>query len=425
MKNKTLGALIVVVSGASIIAQADPVTVNQVGVGTRAYSMANNYVALSSDMSGIFWNPAALSFLPVREFQAAFDILDNHNNAEFGGTKTESDVRRIRLSNIGFLASIPASQGGLTFAGSFQSPFIFDDNPTFAGTYRNVKNQTLAINQDYKSYGGLNYISGAFGLQVAPGFGIGAAASLVVGSEKTSKVFYRTTDGAVLDTYGDDYYDQIMDRGYVGYDFRLGMFYLPAENVRVGMRLSLPQTIWFDEDFSEEYPGSALQSYSSNPTGQLLSSYSGAMGVAVKLPYLTVSSELRARAPYDIAYPDERIPSSSPAAHVKMGAGLGLEVPLFNTKWVARCGYSWDEYDPFVFVRKYDHENIIWDMDGLSARQDRNLLTGGIAYVDKNWCVEGAYGYQAWKLDTQFDRNVTLGENYNLNRFTLSFSIHY
>jgi hypothetical protein len=424
MKKKTLFNLCVVLTGMVITAHADPVTVNQVGVGTRAYSLANNYVALSSDMSGVYWNPAALAFLPVREFQAAFDILDNHNVSEFGGVNTESNVRRIRLSNIGFLTSLPATQGGLTFAGSFQAPFIFDDNPTFMGTYRNVNNQSLNVEQDYKGYGGLNFITGAFGLQVAQGFGVGAALSFVVGSEKTSRDFYQTTDGVVLKVY-DDYFHQSIDRGYIGYDCRVGLFYLPTEMIRIGMRLSLPQTIWFDENFSEDYPKSASQTYSANPTGQLYSSYSGAMGVAVRMPFLTVSTELRARAPYDIAYPDWKIPSSSAAAHVKMGAGLGLEAPIFTSKWVARCGYSWDQYDPYAFVRKYDHEPMSWDMFGLSSKQDRNLLTGGIAYVDKNWCIEGAYGYQLWKLDTQWDSNIVLKENRNMNRFTLSFSIHY
>jgi hypothetical protein len=120
-------------------------------------------------------------------------------------------------------------------------------------------------------------------------------------------------------------------------------------------------------------------------------------------------------------YPDEKIPASSPAAHVKMGAGLGVEAPLFNTKLVARCGYSWDQYDPFLFVRKYDNESTNWNMDGLSSKKSRSLLTGGLAYVDKNWCLEGAYGYQAWQLDTK----GTLTENYNQHRVTLSFSLHF
>jgi hypothetical protein len=424
MKKKFYCRIIIAVTGFYGIVNADPVAINQVGVGARAFSMANNYVALSNDISGVYWNPAALSFLPVREFQAAVDVLDQKNNADFAGLQERSDIRRIRLSSIGALASVPASRGGFTFAGAVQTPFIFDDNPSFQGTYRNANNRTISLDQQYKGYGSLTYISGAFGLQVAPGLGVGATASMVVGSERIHKILFRQTDGAVLDTYYDNY-DQTMDRGNIGYDLRFGMFYSPFEMLRFGMRLSLPQHIWFTEDYSEFYPNTDSLPYSDSFSGQLLSSYSGAMGVAVRLPYLTVSSEIRARAPYDVVYADEQIPSSSPAAHVRMGLGLGVEAPVSTTKLVVRGGYSWDQYDPFLFVRKYDGESISWSTDGLTAKKNRNLLSAGLAYVDDKWSIEGAYGYQTWTPATQRENVPLLTENYALNRFTLSFSVHY
>ena len=405
------------------VINADPVTVNDIGVGARAFSFANNYVALSNDMSGIFWNPAALSFLPVREFQAAFDILDNRNTVDLSGVNKKSDVRRIRLSDAGFLASIPTSKGGLTFAGSVQTPYIFDDNPSFKGAYTDDSNRVINVDQDYKGYGGLTYISGAFGLQVAPGFGIGVTASLVTGSEKTRRILYLTTNGSLLDIVNDDY-DLSIDRGYIGYDFRFGLFYAPSNIIRLGMRLSLPQQIWFDEDWSETYPGTDVRSFSPKYSGKLLSSYSGAIGAAMRLPFLTVSTELRARAPYDIAYPDEKIPQSSAAAQMKMGAGIGVEVPIYMSKVLVRGGYSWDQYDPFVFVRQYDNENIIWDEDALNDYKFRSLVTCGLAYVDDNWCIEGAYGYQTWNFDSKFD-NVILAEHHQLHRFTISFAVRY
>jgi hypothetical protein len=429
MKNKIYCTIIIGMTALSGIVKADPVTINQVGVGARAFSMANNYVALSNDLSGIFWNPAALSFLPVREFQGGIDILDNRNNADFNGTRERSDVRRIRLSSLGFLSAIPASRGGLTFAGAVQSPYIFEDNPTFSGMYRKG-DKTISLDQQFKGYGSLTYLSGAFGVQVAPGFGVGATASLVLGSERIHKIFSRYTDGQFNDPINDDY-DQTIDRGNVGYDFRIGLFYSPVESLRFGMRITLPQTIWFNEDYFEYYPGTDSLPYGDSFTGKLLSSYSGALGFALKLPYVTVSSEVRARAPYDMVYADENIPTSSPAAHARVGFGAGAEVPLFSTKWVARAGYSWDEYDPFQFVRKYtpkysdEKDAIDWNTGAMSAKKARNLLSAGLAYVENRWSVEGAYGYQTWELNTQVDQGALLEENYALQRFTLSLSIHY
>jgi hypothetical protein len=173
--------------------------------------------------------------------------------------------------------------------------------------------------------------------------------------------------------------------------------------------------------FPKYIRGTDVLPYHSSSSGQLLSSYSGALGIAVKLPYLTATSEVRARAPYDVVFIDEQIPKSSPAAHSKMGAGLGLEAPIPVSKMVFRCGYSWDEYDPFLFISKYDGESTDWGTDGVTAKNGRNLFTGGLAYVANNWCLEAAYGYQIWKLDTK----GTLAENHNLQRFSLSFSLHY
>jgi hypothetical protein len=261
MKIKTICSAIILLTGLLTFIKAEPVMVNQVGAGARAYSLANNYVALSNDVSGVFWNPAALSFLPIREFQISIDGLDNHNSADFHGTNEVSDVRRLRMSNVGYLLSIPATQGGLSVAATVQTPYIFDDNPTFNGVYSNVKNQTIQIQQDYKGYGGLTLIGGAFGIQLAPGFGIGASVSIVSGSEKIHRIVDQKTNGVWLDVINDDY-DYTAERKYIGYDCRLGLFYAPASIIRLGMRFSLPQQIWFDENISEVYPGDRCASLS-------------------------------------------------------------------------------------------------------------------------------------------------------------------
>ena len=53
------------------------------GFGARAFSMANNYVALSNDLSAIYWNPAAMSFSLTREFQVTFDMSSLNGTSTF------------------------------------------------------------------------------------------------------------------------------------------------------------------------------------------------------------------------------------------------------------------------------------------------------------------------------------------------------
>jgi hypothetical protein len=374
-------------------------------------------VAAANDMSAIYWNPAALSFMPVREFQIASDMLTNTSSTSFYGTNQESSVRRLRLSDVGFLTSLPTSRGGLTFGVSLQNPFIFDNNPSFNGSNGNIQDKDT-----YRGYGSLNYWSGAFGLQMAPGLGVGAAISLVTGTEKIKHSFLKLTSGYIADGIYDNY-DDTKERDYFGYDIRLGLLYLLPNNlVRIGARLTLPQTIWFDE----------TSSFSGDYKGQLFSSFNGAIGVAGNLPFMTLSTELRFRAPYDYMTPDEAIPSTSPAHQLKIGAGAGAEIPLFKSNFLFRMGYSWDQYDLYQFAMQYDGETTgfdqndqtSWGTAGYSVVKDRGQVTAGLAYVISNISFEASYGYQFWKL-TASDGINTRYDNDRLQRVLVSMSLRY
>jgi hypothetical protein len=417
---KNIITLAIALSGCIGLINADITMINQTGVGGRAYSFANNYVALSNDISSVYWNPAALSFLPVREFQVSTDIVRNFTTADFYGTEEKTGVQRLRLDNIGFLTSVPTNKGGLTFAGAYQSPYIFDDNPSFSGSYTNSSNEAVQVDRNYRSYGNLNFWSGACGLQIAQGLGIGASFSLVSGKENIRNILYRLTDGSIANDTNDDY-DNSTVRDYIGYDVRLGLMYTPNSDLRFGLRLVLPQTIWFDESANETYPHSNLYEASGSWKGELNSSYSGAIGVAYAFRFMTLSSEVRFRAPYDFVFPNEVIPDNCIAHRTNMGAGLGAEAPLWSTKMILRAGYSWDQYDPYSFVKKYDGESIDWSGNGLNVDEDRNLVTAGLAYITSSWCIEGGYGCQFWKVNTD---NI-LKEEHVLHRFLLSFSFRY
>jgi long-subunit fatty acid transport protein len=411
MKKNYRALIIGLVIGCISVAKGDALAINQVGVGARAFSFANNYVAAANDMSSIFWNPAALSFIPVREIQVSLDMLSNTSNTDFLGSKENSDVRRIRLANIGYLSAVPTGRGGLTFAAAYQSPYVFDDNPSFFGNYIDKSNNSIKLNKDYRSFGSLNFWSGAFGLQVAPGLGIGAALSLVTGSQKINYIFTSDTDGIATRTNNDMYN---AERSCVGYDVRLGLLYSPIEKIRLGARLVLPQTIWFTED---------PPIYEGFSKGQLFSSYSGAIGISTVLPIATLSSEVRFRAPYDYVNPEDVIPSNSPAHNSRVGAGLGAEIPLFIKNALVRVGYSWDQYDTHPFAIQYDGDTsqAVWESDGVTVNQDRNLLTAGLAYVSSGISIEASYGYQFWKLNT----NGTLSESDHIQRFLVSLSTRF
>jgi hypothetical protein len=403
---------------------ADLKVVRTTGVGSRAYGLANNFVALSNDQSGLFWNPAGLAFAPAREFQVSFDALSQRTSSDFFGQPSSSVVQRLRLDNIGYMHAFPTSQGGFTIAGAFQSPLTFDDMQKFSGSYISSNGNTVNESRDAKVYGALNYWTGGFGLQVAEGLGIGASFSFVTGSENGQNIFYKDTNGRLGDSIYDDY-DRIFSRSYLGYDIRVGLLYNFLKNFNLGLRFVFPQTIWFTEDMTETNSQSPNLGEYAYPAaqGRLFSSYSGAIGLSGVFQRVTFSTEFRARAPYSFAYPSENIPEGSGAAKTLVGAGLGLEGQVIKNAMLLRAGYSWDQYDTHVFASQYDDpkDKPNWDPNGEAPVGDQHLATIGTAFLMKNTCLEFTYGYNFWKLET----SDVLTQTHTQNRFMTSLSFRF
>ena len=421
MKRITVVTGIILAGLLAQTARADLSLVQPTGEGTRALGMANNFVALSSDLSAMFWNPAGFAFVPAREFQVSFDGLSQKSSSTFFGSDNNASLSRPRLVNIGYLHAFPTVQGGFTLAGAFHSPYIFDDVLTFGGNYLDAGNRQIFLDNEYKTFGGLDMWSGGFGLQVAKGLGIGVAVSLVTGREDVRTLMLKYTNGAIADPINDDY-DRTTTRSYIGYDIRLGMLYQVLKNLNLGLRFVVPQTIWFTEDISETYPHSPSESnYSDQYSGKLMSSYSGAFGAAAVFPFLTASAECRVRLPYTILYPLARIPDTSLSSQTLWGLGLGLEAPL-GVSWVlARAGFSWDQFDTHLFVKQYNGEDPGWDPQGLSPVGDKLMGTLGMGFIIRRVCLEWAYGYGVWRLNTR----GTLDETHVQQRLLASLSFRF
>ncbi len=391
------------------------------GVGVRAYSLADNYVAVASDLSAVYWNPAGLSFLPVREIQVDVDGTSQSSSSVLFGRQRDDNLRRLQLTQIGFVHALPTSRGGLTFAAAYQRPTSFDDVFSFSTSYIDGQGNRMDLDNSYRTFGSLSRWNGAMGLQIAPGTGVGISLGLVTGTQDLSRGFLRKTNGVYRDPIADDLNESVT-RSYLGYDVRVGFMYSLQNIFRLGFRFVMPQTIRFSENFEESYPlAPGTPNYSRKFKGELVSTYCGAGGVAFILPAMTVSAEGRFRAPYDLAYPEEIIPAGTSANYYKVGAGLGVEVPLPNTPMLARLGYSYDEFDPHQFVVKYDQEAFDWSDDGISVNDDKQLLTVGLGYVTKDISIDLSYGYQFWGIAT----NETLKQDYSTNRLMLSFSARY
>jgi hypothetical protein len=144
----------------------------------------------------------------------------------------------------------------------------------------------------------------------------------------------------------------------------------------------------------------------------------------VTLPSVTISADARGRFPYQYALPGENVPESSPASSFKVGAGAGVEVAIPNSAFTFRLGYSWDEYDPYVFVFEYDDQPIRWDEQNIIVKGDRNLITTGLSFVSGQMHLGLSYGYRFWSLET-VDIVDNFTTDYSHHQGAISLSLRY
>ncbi len=399
---------------------------NRVGVGTRANSFAQNYVAIANDLSAVHWNPAALAFLPVREFQISLDgfrsymlsDVNANNGHDVRGGVIDDYHERIRLANVGIMSALPTVQGGFTLATSYSTPYTFDD---FSSEKYNLVDSDGSKNRrvDLIKYGDLRMWSVAFGIQVAPGLSAGLSGSLITGKEHSSVV--------KQSSYEDDpFVDEKIESGYIGYDFRGGLLYRPNNSFRAGLRVVLPQNIRFKEN-AEGFDQFGSFRYESD--GSMRSAPSGALGVGFVFPWLTISGEGRATMPYTFVYPGEKIPVTSQAKYFKLGGGVGVEVPLVVLPAMVRLGYSYDELDLHDYIYDYDNsddemEKAKWFDDGFTVQNDKQTFSAGLGFISSGTGIELSYSYQVWGI-THTSGVRVLKQDYDTHCATVSLIVRY
>lgn len=419
---------------------SDPV-VHADGTGSKALGLANTFVAVSDDFSSIYWNPAGLAFIPVREVQLSLDYLKTTTAALLGTTETDISLKRFRLATIGFVRSIPTTQGGMSLAFGFSSPILLDNLQNFRGWDLYLGQEpdtsmymTITANGDTvfdvlnngdflytdtgrtSTYGQLNMMSSAAGWQIAPGLGFGATVSLLFGKEY-QKLRHKTFNSA-LEVFEDS--EEDLKRTYIGIDFRAGLLYKPIEWLSFGISINTPQYIKFEEAYQykeKHYAFTLEESYS----GTLKSSFKGSLGGALRLPYFLFTTQLNFRSPM------AGISGVNDKQYWKIGTSYGIEIPVPAISTYLRAGYSWSELDISPYKIDYNQGNEFSFEPNRSLERGCHLLTGGISlFLRDTFVFETAYSFSMKEFIVP-DQNwlFNIKEKYSCHRIQCTFSLHY
>jgi hypothetical protein len=411
------------------------------GVGTKALSMGNSFVAVADDFTAVYWNPAGLAFTPVRELQFSLDALRSDAQTDLAGTKTDVMQQRLRIGHAGLLRALPSSRGGFSFAIGFIRPWVLDNvynargTDTFTGRQErmsryysvNITGDTimdtlhsgdrLTYDEAEKHISGqINMIPISVGWQFAEGWGVGITVAPIFGTEFQINNYQTTKDGNLF-----EYGQEKSKRVFYGLDARLGLMFAPGERLKIGIRLQMPQTIGIVQDFSyrDRFYTDYVDNYP-NERGTLTTNFNGAIGAAYKLPFMLISTEATARAPYADAE------SGSQRSMWKPGISGGIEVPLTFISTVLRAGYSWKELDLYPYKLEWEAEPFLYEPD-YRIDQNRQMFTGGFAILIKDYAtIEAAYAYSMWKyavVDPDWQNSIS--ESHASHRFQVSFSLRY
>ncbi|MBD3391794.1 MAG: hypothetical protein GF418_07020 [Chitinivibrionales bacterium] len=440
--------LVTAVTAAALIApglaRADNPLFTARGVGARALALGNSFTALANDYTAVYWNPAGIAFTPIREVRIGLEAMRSQAETEFGTTTSDASSQRLLITHAGLLRSIPTSQGGFAFAVGFCSPYRLDNVFRYQGwdTYTGAGRegyytigtdaqgqpirdviesgqQVYFAEADARGHGSLSLINLAVGWQIAPSLGLGVTLSPILGREYVSYVFetYKQENGS---TYlFQDHIEEIRRR-YRGVDARMGLLYAPSGIVRAGIRLVAPQYIRMYQayTFREQYYGTLYEELDDEAT--ITTSVSGAAGVAIELPFMTVSTESDFRSPF----PDAR--RNAPQAYWRVGLSGGVEAPIPQTPLVVRAGYAWHEPDFVPYQIEWDNaleeSNVTVDYTS-----DVHQVTGGVGAVLQNYLsLQASYAYSFWGSSAGSpDWRNAIDERHALHRMLVSFSFRY
>jgi len=370
----------------------------ETGVGARALALGNNHAALSSGVADLYWNPGALGFSVSREFQASLYGVKLSSTSDFFRTARDESLQRFRMGNAGFSFAVPATRGGMSFAFSYSNPVILDDVFKFQGSY-GLEGEEYSAERSQRGSGNLNYWTGGFGIQVVENLSLGLAASLVTGRE-SADMWYR------LDCESDPDIEPVLDdyssvRRYAGYDLRAGVLY-STKLFNAGLRFVAPQILRYRDRLDGIYDNESIDA---TDKYRIYSSYKGALGAAVTLPFITVSAEARSTMPFGYLFPVEDMDNSQ-ASIFKNGVGAGVEVPLVAIPLILRAGYSFDMLDlhPWVYDYLEPYENkrtIDWSDNGMKVNRNLHRIGAGFGITTASTSFDLSYGFSTWGITTK------------------------
>lgn len=249
MRKISLVLVLMLLAVVTSLADNNP-DMNISGAGARAKGMGGAFIGIADDATAISWNPAGIAQLDRMEASLVglFKMKNIKNTWEytdgvdpslnFNG-EYEEDSKYIAPNFISFIVPLKVSEKNLVFGIAYQRMVDFG-----YGIEKDTTISGITRTQTIKQTGGIDAISPAVAIQIAPAFSIGAAANILVRGSK-----FKEDD----DWSNGDYWRYEEQMNFSGLNFNGGILITPSKKFSIGTMLRLPFTMSRTGESTTEY----------------------------------------------------------------------------------------------------------------------------------------------------------------------------
>ncbi len=242
------------------------------GTSARALGLGGAYLALSDDAAALRYNPAGLARVSRIEFSGG--VLDR--SVEWTttdrGRKSDADVARTRVSNLGFVYPFPTYRGSMVIALGYHVPHAIDREYV-----RSSPRSGTDLDEAIYEEGSVGEWSFGYAVDVSPSLALGFRATLLSGSYDQDWVFRN----GIYDEHN------TTATNLSGYTFSLGAQARLGTWGRLGLVMDLPRWVTMETDL--DYGDGARESVDED----LTMPFSVGAGVSAALQRLLVTGDVR------------------------------------------------------------------------------------------------------------------------------------
>jgi long-subunit fatty acid transport protein len=196
-------------------AQLTGVDFNTLGGGAKARGMGGAFMGVADDATAIFWNPAGISQIEKNEFSIEFKNATNKWTLKENSQKSKFHHSYNSINFVSLAYPFKLSEKHSVFAVAYQrlaDLYLLDENQSYR----------------YERRGGLDAITAALGINLAPQISLGLSANLILnGMEQTT-----------LDKTNSSWEEK--NTSFSGLSFGLGTIYHYMDRLNFGFILKTP-----------------------------------------------------------------------------------------------------------------------------------------------------------------------------------------